>query len=133
MVRYRIGVYIIIQMHGTILILNNTIIIMLSLCIANCGHPEMLFTVRNDSDSVPNIVATDNLIPIEVEGATVTFSCPPGFELIGSRTATCTENRKWEPDPSGLMCNISNSKGNSVGGYTKYHAYTNSANFVPCG
>jgi hypothetical protein len=66
----------------------------------------MLFTVRNDSDSVPNIVGTDDLIPIEVEGATVIFSCPPGFELIGSHTAICTENGKWEPDPSGLLCKI---------------------------
>ena len=84
---------------------------LLSLCVANCGHPEMLFTVRNDSDLVPKVafVGTDDLIP--VEGTTVTFSCPSGFELIGPHTATCRENGIWEPDPSGLICSISSSEG----------------------
>ena len=76
------------------------------LSIANCGHPEVLFTARNEF--VPKVVRTEDFIP--VEGSTVTFSCPPGFELIGSDTATCTENGIWEPDPSRLICNNSTSE-----------------------
>ena len=63
----------------------------------------MLSTARNES--VPKVVSTEDLTP--VEGKTVTFSCPPGFKLIGFDTVTCTENGKWEPDPSGLICNNS--------------------------
>ena len=70
----------------------------------------MLFTARNGS--VPKVLRTEDFIP--VEGSIVTFSCPPGFELIGPDTATCTENGKWEPDPSVLICNCSSSEGNTV-------------------
>ena len=52
-------------------------------------------------DSVPKVLGYDNL---QYEGSTVTFVCPPGLVLIGSSSATCTENGEWEPDPSGLMC-----------------------------
>ena len=85
-------------------------VLMHLLFIAYCGHPEVLFTARNES--VPKVVNTENFIP--VEGSTATFSCPPGFELVGSDTVTCTENGIWEPDPSGLICNYSSSEGNTV-------------------
>ena len=86
-------------------------ILMPLLSIANCGHPEVLFTASNES--VPKVfVNTVDFIP--VEGSTVVFSCPPGFELIGPDTAICTENGKWEPDPGALICNYSSSQGNTV-------------------
>ena len=56
-------------------------------------------------DSVPRVVGYDDLIP--VEGSTVRFSCPPGLELIGPDSATCTGNGEWGPDPRGIMCNDS--------------------------
>ena len=75
---------------------------MFILCVANCGHPE-LFAPSNDSN-VPKVAGYDNL---PVEGKTITFSCPLGSVLIGSNSASRTENGEWEPDPSGLMCNES--------------------------
>ena len=44
-----------------------------------------------------------------MEGSTIRFSCPPGLELTGPDSATCTEYGEWEPDPSGLTCNVSES------------------------
>ena len=68
--------------------------------IAICRHPELLPMVNNDSITR---VLSDNHIP--VEGSTITFSCPPEMELIGSNSATCTENGEWElSDSSGLTC-----------------------------
>ena len=81
------------------------------ICTANCGYPELLSAVSNDSQ-VPDIVGYDNLIP--VEGSTVSFSCSPGLELNGSSSATCAENGEWEPDPSWLTCNESDSKGKKL-------------------
>ena len=78
------------------------IITILFLYIANCGDPELLSTVSNDS--FPNVVGFDDLIP--VEGTSIMFSCPPGLVLNGSDTSTCMENGKWEPDPSGLVCTL---------------------------
>ena len=70
------------------------------LCIASCGYPELLPMVNNDSITR---VFGDNHLP--VEGSIITFSCPPGMELIGSNSATCTDNGEWKlSDPSGLMC-----------------------------
>ena len=73
-------------------------------CIANCGHPELLSTVSNDS--VPRVEANEDL---PVEGSTTTFSCLLGLVhvLIGSNSSTCMGNGEWEPDSSGLMCNDS--------------------------
>lgn len=83
---------------------NPTIIIIFY--IANCGHPALMpvCTMSCSTDSVPRVECYDG---IPVEGRTVTFSCPPGLELIGPNSATCTENREWGPDLSGLMCNDS--------------------------
>ena len=92
--------------------------------VANCGHPESLFTVSNDSDykdsrSVPNIDGYDGL---PIKGSTIMFSCPPGLELIGSNSSTCTENGEWEPDPKGIVCNDSSSdtEGYVLQLYTEY-------------
>ena len=37
-------------------------------------------------------------------GANVTFACLSGLVLTGPNVSTCTENRKWEPDPRNLEC-----------------------------
>ena len=94
---------------------------------ANCGVPELLSTVSNDS--VPNIVGYDNHNIIPVEGSIVTFSCPPGLVLNGSNSATCTENGEWEPDPSRLTCNDSISK-NLMSTFLIYSSNTNARTFL---
>lgn len=71
--------------------------------IANCGHPELLPTCS--ADSVPQAVGYGDIIP--VDGSTITFSCLPGFILVGSNSATCMENGLWKPDTRRLMCNES--------------------------
>ena len=76
------------------------------ICIAKCGHPELLSTVSNES--VPNVVGYDDIIP--VEGTTIWFSCPPGLVITGSNSATCMENGEWDPDPSGVKCGDSKGK-----------------------
>jgi hypothetical protein len=76
--------------------------------LAKCERPQLMpvCTTSCSTDSVPAIVGIDdNDIP--VEGNTITFSCPPGLELIGPNSATCTGNGEWGPDLSGLMCNDS--------------------------
>ena len=56
--------------------------------IANCGHPELLsLTIGNDS--IQRVVDYDDL---PVEGSTITFSCPPGLELIGHQHVWGMEN-----------------------------------------
>ena len=72
--------------------------------IANCGHPDLLSKFSNDS--VPRIEGYDGL---QTEGSTISFSCPPGLELIGPNLAVCRDNGEWEPklNLSGLMCNDS--------------------------
>ena len=47
---------------------------------------------------IPRVVAYDNIIP--VEGSTISFSCPPGLELVGPN---CIENGEWGPDLSGMI------------------------------
>ena len=59
-------------------------------CVANCGHPELLFW-RIDNSSVK-----DYSPGLSMVGSTVRFSCPPGLASIGSNSATCTENGRWE-------------------------------------
>ena len=76
------------------------------LCIAYCGHPK-LFTVSNDS--LPIVEGYDDIVP--AEGTTVMFSCPLGLVLSGPDSSTCEENGDWEPDPNGLICNVSSSEG----------------------
>ena len=40
-----------------------------------------------------------------MEGATVTFECPPQYVLTGPNTTTCMRNGEWEPDPGEVECN----------------------------
>ena len=62
------------------------------LYIANCGIP---FTPDNDSTPIVVDYVDDNSVPAYIEGSTVSFSCLPGFKLIGPNSATCTENGEW--------------------------------------
>ena len=39
-----------------------------------------------------------------IEGQSITYTCPPGFELTGSNASVCTGNREWEPDPGAVDC-----------------------------
>ena len=54
------------------------------------NHPVVM--VSGSQDSPP------------IEGQFITYTCPPGFVLIGSNTSICTGNRKWEPDPGQVDC-----------------------------
>ena len=40
-----------------------------------------------------------------MEGATVTFECPPQYVLTGPNITTCMGNGEWEPDPREAECN----------------------------
>ena len=77
---------------------NNIIIIL-----AECGHPQDLLPAESNV-SVSRIMGPNGF---SVEGSSVRFSCPQGWELIGSILAKCTENGEWEPDPSQLVCHYS--------------------------
>ena len=68
--------------------------------IVSCREPAELISLVGDKSIGPGY---DDVI--SVEGTTIMFSCPPGLLLIGSSSATCTENGEWEPDPSGVTCN----------------------------
>ena len=72
------------------------------LLIAKCGYAELQPKSDSNSYCIPTIVGYDTVLP--VEGNTITFMCPPGLELVGPNSATCTRNGEWEPDPRGLMC-----------------------------
>jgi hypothetical protein len=70
---------------------------------AKCEDPNLLLQLNNESALI--IEGYDDLIP--VEGSTIRFSCPSGLELTAPNSTTCTEYGEWEPDPRGLMCNVS--------------------------
>ena len=76
--------------------------------VVKCGPPALMpvmCTMTCNSDSIPRVVDYDELVTLE--RSMVTFSCPPGQELVGPNSATCTWNGEWEPDPRGIMCNQS--------------------------
>ena len=39
-----------------------------------------------------------------MEGASLTFLCPPGLTLIGPESSRCMGNGEWEPDPREAVC-----------------------------
>ena len=76
--------------------------------IVKCGPPVLMpvtCTMICNTDAIPTVNGYDDLLPME--GSMVTFSCPPGRELVGPSSVTCTENGEWGPDPRGVMCNQS--------------------------
>ncbi len=52
------------------------------------------------SETLTHSTDSDELL----EGANVTFSCPPGQVLVGHNTSICIGNGEWEPDPREVMC-----------------------------
>ena len=38
------------------------------------------------------------------EGAEIVFMCNPGFVPAGRMRAVCGADRRWNPDPAGLVC-----------------------------
>ena len=39
-----------------------------------------------------------------LEGAVLSFDCPPQYVLVGPTTTTCMGNGEWEPDPREVKC-----------------------------
>ena len=63
---------------------------------AKCGYPLV-------ADNSPRITGYHDPA---LEGATLTFSCPPGKILTGPNMTICMKNGEWEPDPQveGIKC-----------------------------
>ncbi len=68
--------------------------------VANCGAPGS-FLWRVNSNSAVNVEGYSDL---PIEGRTIMFSCPPGLELAGPNSATCTDKRQWKLDFSMPTC-----------------------------
>ena len=51
----------------------------------------------------PVVMVTGSERPL-IMGQFITYTCPPGFVLIGPNMSVCMENREWEPDPGKLDC-----------------------------
>ena len=64
-----------------------------------CGRP------LQNATSLDDILMITGYVEPAMEGATVTFECPPQYVLIGPNTTTCMENGEWEPDPLEVECN----------------------------
>ena len=64
----------------------------------NCGSPRVQ---KNDSGSIIVMGYTDNPVFQRTE---VTFSCPPGFTLLGANLSICQDSGQWEPDPRKMHC-----------------------------
>ena len=45
-----------------------------------------------------------NIMEPAMEGATVTYECPPQYFLTGPNTTTCMRNGEWEPDLLDSIC-----------------------------
>ena len=76
-----------------------------SIVLAICGDPESFLSTSNDS--LPNIEDYDGL---PVQNTMITFSCPPGFMVVGPNLATCTEDGEWEPNLGDVMCSNTTGK-----------------------
>ena len=64
-----------------------------------CGHPLQNATFLDD------ILMITGYVEPAMEGATVTFECPPQYVITGPNTTTCMGNGEWEPDPREVECN----------------------------
>ena len=69
----------------------------LSLFIVTCGHPFQ--DVDNDS-----VIIEGYIMDPALEGAVLSFDCPPHYVLIGPNTTTCMGNGEWEPYPREVEC-----------------------------
>ena len=97
--------------------------------IAKCERPQFMpvCTTSCSTDSVPQIAGIDD-DDVPVKGSTISFSCPPGLKLKGPNSATCTGNREWESDLSGLMCN--NSVSDFASTESKFNGKSNNKNTI---
>ena len=43
-----------------------------------------------------------------LQGAILSFDCPPHYILIGPNTTACMGNGEWEPDPREVKCKGTN-------------------------
>ena len=69
-----------------------------AMCIAGrCEDP--LLSISDDS-----VIAMGYLNNLAVNGAMVTFSCPPGLILNGPDSVMCTHTGQWEPALSEINC-----------------------------
>ena len=66
-----------------------------------CGRP---FQDRAPIDNDSMIIGIIGYIDPSVEGATLSFVCPPQYVLNGPNTTTCMGNGDWEPDPREVEC-----------------------------
>ena len=64
-----------------------------------CGHP---FQDRVSVDNNSTII--EGYMDPALEGAVLSFDCPPQHVLIGPNTTTCMGNGEWEPDPMEVEC-----------------------------
>ena len=65
-----------------------------------CGHPFQ--DVGNDS------VIIKGYMDPSLEGAVLSFDCPPQHVLIGPNTTVCMGNGEWGPDPREVECKGTN-------------------------
>ena len=73
---------------------NTLIVLCYIILLAKCSYPlveERGVLITEYSD-------------LALEGASVTFACPPGLIMVGSNTSICTENGQWNPDPATATC-----------------------------
>ena len=103
--------FIIVTQHEKFELITLILILVLLIFAVNCGPTEQILAMNNDSvmsnDSIAIPVPTigaECSDSVQLEGCSITFSCPPGWEVNGPNSATCTGNGEWEPDPAGLMC-----------------------------
>ena len=76
------------------------------MCIAGrCEDP--LLSIPDDS------VIAMGYLNLTVNGAMVTFSCPPGLMLNGPESVMCTHTGQWEPALSEVNCSKNTDTGTS--------------------
>ena len=67
-----------------------------------CTHYTVTCNYPPRHDPVVVVSGSQDSPPIEEQF--ITYTCPPGFILIGPNTSVCMGNREWEPDPGQVDC-----------------------------
>ena len=84
-----------------LLIMHTHWVAKLSFFVAACNYSRL-----QEGNTVVRII---NYSRPALEGTSIMFDCPPGLELTGSESSTCTENGDWTPDPRNITCSRSKS------------------------